>query len=116
MDKKIEKLLITHANIDNKKENILKSLDKWERLLISCYKNNKVNHPYFKALSITIKRFDIPPDNFIKIIDANRQDQIVKSYKNFRLLEDYCTLSANPVGRLILQIMGYKFYFVYRFR
>ncbi|MBM32093.1 MAG: squalene synthase HpnC [Chloroflexi bacterium] len=93
---------------NNKKENILKSLDEWERLLINCYKNNKVNHPYFKALSITIKRFDIPPDNFIKIIDANRQDQIVKSYKNFRLLEDYCTLSANPVGRLILQIMGYN--------
>ena len=92
---------------NKKHENILKSLDEWEKLLLNCY-TNKVNHPYFKAISITIKRIDIPPDNYIKIIDANRQDQIVKSYKNFQLLEEYCRLSANPVGRLVLKIMGYN--------
>ena len=91
---------------DNK-ENALKNLDRWEKLLLNCY-DNKVNHPYFLALSKTIKHFKIPPNDFIKIIDANRQDQIIKSYKNFQLLDEYCKLSANPVGRLVLKIMGYE--------
>ena len=91
---------------DNK-EDALKNLDRWEKLLLDCY-DNKVDHPYFLALSKTIKYFDLPPDDFIKIIDANRQDQIIKSYKNFQQLDDYCKLSANPVGRLVLKIMGYE--------
>jgi len=87
--------------------NILDNLDKWEKSLLDCYKG-KTDHPYFKALSITIDRFDLPPEDFIKIIEANRQDQNIKSYKNFKLLEEYCELSANPVGRLVLKIMGYN--------
>jgi squalene synthase HpnC len=90
----------------NNRENALKNLDRWEKLLLSCY-DKKVDHPYFLALSKTIKHFEIPPDDFMKIIDANRQDQIIKSYKNFKLLEEYCKLSANSVGRLVLKIMGY---------
>ena len=92
---------------DETNTNILEHLDKWEKSLINCYKG-KPDHPYFKALSVTINRFDIPPEDFLKIINANRQDQDIKSYSNFKLLLEYCELSANPVGRLVLRIMGYN--------
>ena len=36
------------------------------------------------------------------LISANRLDQVVTRYATFEDLTDYCRLSANPVGRLVL--------------
>ena len=46
---------------------------------------------------------DAPPDRDNGI---RRQDQRVRSYGTFAELEAYCELSANPVGRLVLQVFG----------
>jgi squalene synthase HpnC len=40
------------------------------------------------------------------LIAANRQDQSVHEYATFDDLLDYCALSANPVGRLVLAAFG----------
>jgi squalene synthase HpnC len=37
---------------------------------------------------------------------ANRQDQVVSRYQTFDELLAYCTLSANPVGRIVLRVFG----------
>lgn len=44
---------------------------------------------------------------FINLIEANRRDQRVTRYRTFAELEDYCSLSANPVGRLVLAVFGF---------
>jgi squalene synthase HpnC len=40
------------------------------------------------------------------LIQANRQDQVVASYRSYAELAGYCRLSANPVGRIVLQVFG----------
>jgi phytoene/squalene synthetase len=42
----------------------------------------------------------------VRLIDANRRDQRQHVYATFEELVDYCDLSANPVGELVLHIFG----------
>jgi squalene synthase HpnC len=64
--------------------------------------------PVFVALSQTIERHDLPPQPFLDLIDAFEQDQRVPRYQTYDQLLDYCRRSANPVGRLVLYLCGYR--------
>ncbi len=59
-----------------------------------------------RALQTTVIACRVPPEPLTDLIAANRQDQLVKRYESYQDLADYCTLSANPVGRVVLYIMG----------
>jgi squalene synthase HpnC len=59
-----------------------------------------------KALARTVRDCAIPAQPFYDLIQANRQDQLVTRYDTYKDLEDYCKLSANPVGQVVLYIMG----------
>src|SRR5262249_35830794 len=65
-------------------------------------------HPVFTALRRTIEHFDIPIDPFCDLLTAFRQDQTVHRYENWGAVLDYCRYSANPVGRLVLYLCGYR--------
>ena len=43
---------------------------------------------------------------FLRLVEANRQDQVVARYPTYDDLAAYCDLSANPVGRLVLCAFG----------
>jgi squalene synthase HpnC len=58
-----------------------------------------------RALARTVKDCAIPAQPFYDIIEANRQDQVVSRYDTYAGLVDYCKLSANPVGVVVLYIM-----------
>ncbi|HWB53041.1 MAG TPA: squalene synthase HpnC [Tepidisphaeraceae bacterium] len=60
------------------------------------------------ALAGTIARFDIPSQPFLDLIDAFEQDQRITRYDDFPQLLDYCRRSADPVGRLVLYLCGYR--------
>lgn len=62
----------------------------------------------FLALSDTIGRFGLERSLFDDLLDAFRQDVRVTRYENWNDLLDYCRRSANPVGRLVLRIAGYR--------
>ena len=62
----------------------------------------------FVALRGTIDRHQIPIDPFLDLIDAFEQDQRVKRYDNYEQVLDYCRRSADPVGRLVLYMAGYR--------
>ncbi|HBF81006.1 MAG TPA: squalene synthase HpnC [Streptomyces sp.] len=64
------------------------------------------HHPLLRALRPTVRRCALTPDPFLGLIEANRQDQKVRRYATYDELVAYCELSANPVGRLVLQITG----------
>lgn len=64
-------------------------------------------HPVLVALQHTIRRHQLPEEPFLRLITANRRDQQITRYATWEELLDYCTYSANPVGRLYLQIIGY---------
>lgn len=63
-------------------------------------------HPLLRALQPTVRRRSLTPEPFLGLIAANRQDQLVRRYETYDDLVAYCELSANPVGRLVLQITG----------
>ncbi|MFD4374256.1 squalene synthase HpnC [Streptomyces sp. NPDC058486] len=63
-------------------------------------------HPLLRALQPTVRRRGLTPGPFLGLIQANRQDQLVRRYETYDDLLAYCELSANPVGRLVLGITG----------
>ncbi len=65
-------------------------------------------HPVFVALRETIHECDIPKEPFDDLLRAFRQDQRINRYETFDDLLGYCRYSANPVGRLVLYICGYR--------
>ncbi len=75
----------------------------WEKQLRACYAG-KTLHPVFVALAETVRKFDIPPDPFLDLLVAFRQDQRVTRYETLDQVLEYCRYSANPVGRLVLYL------------
>ncbi|WP_197085067.1 squalene synthase HpnC [Saccharothrix sp. ST-888] len=64
------------------------------------------HHPLMRALVPLIDRHGLTAEPFRRLIEANRVDQTATRYPRYRDLLDYCTLSADPVGRLVLAIAG----------
>jgi squalene synthase HpnC len=85
----------------------LRLLDAWEEELNSCYDGHP-RHPVFVALAKTVKACQIPKKEFSDLLVAFRQDQRVNRYATFEQLLGYCLNSANPVGRLVLYVCGYR--------
>jgi squalene synthase HpnC len=79
----------------------------WEHELDACYEG-KPSHPVFVALRETVVAKDIPKQPFADLLKAFRQDQTVKRYPNWDSVLGYCVYSANPVGRLVLYLCGYR--------
>ncbi len=63
-------------------------------------------HPAVRGLAEVVTDCAIPVQHFRDLISANRQDQVVARYETFDDLLGYCELSANPVGRIVLQVFG----------
>jgi squalene synthase HpnC len=79
----------------------------WRDELEACYAGQP-RHPVYTALHETIRRHDIPIRPFADLIDAFVQDQRVTRYATWHQVVDYCTRSADPVGRLVLYLAGYR--------
>jgi squalene synthase HpnC/squalene synthase HpnD len=85
----------------------LELLDGWNQELRDCYAGHP-SHPVFVALRQTIRVCDIPIEPFADLLVAFRQDQTVHRYPTWKDLLGYCRYSANPVGRLVLYLCGYR--------
>jgi phytoene synthase len=62
----------------------------------------------FLALGNTIRRCQLPVSLFEDLLSAFRQDITTHRYGTWHEVLDYCRRSANPVGRLVLRIAGYR--------
>ena len=79
----------------------------WEEELNACFQGT-ASHPVFVALRETIVAKKIPKQPFADLLKAFRQDQTVKRYPTWDSVLNYCVYSANPVGRLVLYLCGYR--------
>ncbi|MDE0168294.1 MAG: squalene synthase HpnC [bacterium] len=61
-------------------------------------------HPVFEQLAPTVEAFCLSRAPFDDLVAANRMDQVKNRYADWGELLDYCALSANPVGRLVLAV------------
>lgn len=81
----------------------MSALDWLERELERVYEK-RCQHPVLLGLQATLREKMLPREPFLRLIEANRLDQRVTRYETWRGLLDYCELSANPVGELVLHI------------
>lgn len=63
-------------------------------------------HPIMAAAGKLVRDGRVSVSLLLDLIEANRQDQTVRQYECFEDLLGYCELSANPVGRLVLELFG----------
>ena len=81
------------------------ALDELERELDACY-SGEPSWPVLRALAPTIHEFSLPREPFLRLIEANRMDQSIAEYQTWNDLKEYCRHSADPVGRLVLGVLG----------
>ncbi|WP_116271539.1 squalene synthase HpnC [Pseudofrankia sp. BMG5.36] len=62
--------------------------------------------PVHQRLAGTVRACDLPAEPFLRLVEANRMDQWVTRYDTFDDLLRYCTLSADPIGRMVLGVLG----------
>ena len=60
------------------------------------------------ALAHSIRTLDLPIAMFDDLVSAFEQDTMTTRYESWHEVFDYCRRSANPVGRLVLRIAGYR--------
>ena len=82
-------------------------LDQWEARLHEAYEG-RAEDPIFIALAETVRRLDIPKPLLLDLLSAFRQDTVQSRYETWEELLDYCRRSADPVGRLVLLVFGYR--------
>jgi squalene synthase HpnC len=85
----------------------LELLDWWEEELERAL-GGYPRHPVFVALAATIEQFALPAQPLRDLLRAFRQDQTVHRYADWDAVLGYCRYSANPVGRLVLALCGYR--------
>ncbi len=85
----------------------LELLNDWEHKLVRCYEG-EAEHPVFIALNDTVNKLNIPIEPLRDLLTAFKQDVSQSRYETFEELLGYCCCSANPVGRLVLMIFGYR--------
>jgi squalene synthase HpnC len=80
-------------------------LDELERELDACYGGSPATG-IMRRLQRTIAARGLPREPFWRLIEANRIDQRTSRYETWQEVHEYCTYSAEPVGRLVLGVYG----------
>jgi squalene synthase HpnC len=84
----------------------LQLLDELAADVSRIYEGGAPQSPVMQAMARTVSECKIPAQPLLDLIEANRQDQVVTRYRTFAELQQYCELSANPVGQMVLHIFG----------
>jgi squalene synthase HpnC len=79
------------------------ALTQYELKLVKAFKG-KAESDFWLALANTISERKLSIDNFLNLLKAFKQDTIKSRYESFEDVLSYCKNSANPVGRLILEL------------
>jgi len=89
-------------------ENVrLQRLNDFENSLHNLLIGNFKSH-FEEALHHTIIQKNLTPQMFYDLLKAFKQDVTKKRYENYDELLFYCKHSANPIGRLILELFNIR--------
>lgn len=84
-----------------------RELDRWDEQLHDAYRGHAA-HPVLVALADTVDRFALPITEFVELLSGFRTDLERRRYATFDELRSYTRQAAEPVGRLLLYIGGYR--------
>jgi len=79
----------------------------YKQQLTDALQGNYAND-FWRALHNTIKTYKLTEEYFYDLLSAFEQDITKKRYETFSELLDYCSRSANPVGRIILEFFNIR--------
>src|SRR5208337_4513779 len=88
-------------------EGRLEKIAAWREMLRQCY-SGEAHHPVFLALGDSVRRFTLSLENLENMLRAFESDVGVNRHRDFSSLLAYCACSANPVGRLVLELFGHR--------
>ena len=83
------------------------ALSLWENEL-HLAAHGEATHPVFIALSDTMEKRELAVPPFEDLLGAFRSDMDIKRYGTFSALRSYTARSADPVGRTLLALFGYR--------
>lgn len=82
----------------------LEKLDVYMTEIENIEQGRPVSAPLFLALADVIRTHQLSISSFRHLLEAFKQDVTKKRYTDFQEVYDYCSKSANPVGRIILEL------------
>ncbi len=91
---------------DEHEGNRLAVLDELEAQVEACYEGEPT-WEVMRELQPTIRACALRREPFLRLIEANRMDQRISAYETWPDLKGYCVHSAEPVGRLVLGVLGH---------
>ncbi len=93
---------------DNSPERKQLRLSFWEKTINEIY-NGELDSMHIQHLIQVIKRYNLPKQYFLTLIDGCRRDLSQHRYKTWEELKDYCYSVASVVGLMSIEIFGYKY-------
>ena len=84
-----------------------RELDRWEEQLHLAYRGH-ADHPVFVALADTVDKFSLPITELLELLGGFRTDLERRRYATFDELRSYTRQAAEPLGRALLYIGGYR--------
>jgi squalene synthase HpnC len=83
-------------------------LEEFRRDLARVWEDGQPQHPVLRRLVPTVRVHHLDREPFDRLVRANLLDQRVHRYPTFADLRGYCALSADPVGRIVLALLGVR--------
>jgi squalene synthase HpnC len=83
-------------------------LEQFRADLATVWDGGAPEHPVLQHLVPTVRAHGLDREPFEKLVRANLQDQRVHRYATYAQLREYCALSADPIGRIVLALFGYS--------
>ncbi len=81
-------------------------LTEFGRDLAAVWEGGRPEHPVLRRLVPTVQVRGLDREPFQRLVQANLVDQRVHRYATYAELRGYCTLSAEPIGRIVLALLG----------
>jgi len=89
---------------DDPPERRLEKLNNFTTALTRIASGEVPGDPLFRDVARIVKEHSLPLTLFEDLLSAFRQDVEKARYANYAEVLDYCRRSANPIGRLLLQL------------
>ena len=78
----------------------------WEDMLTDAY-HGRAEHPAFVALAHVSKALNIPITDFRAFLNAQRLEVVQPRFETWSELERYVGQMSEPIGHLVLRVMGH---------
>ncbi len=88
-------------------EGRLEKLAGWRRRLYECVEKES-SHPIFLALGDAIRTYNLSVSNLDNLLRAFESDVRQNRHQDFASLVHYSQYSANPIGRVVLELFGHR--------